>query len=129
MDGRVRRRFPAPIDPATRGKSPAAYWLLTGKSSAWPGHRQPPAPPPLGAPLRPTLRAVCTVYTAQAPHSSYRLRSVPTPSMVTSTMLPGFMEPTPTEVPQQMTSPACSVMSCEIALTMQSGGKKRSVTG
>ncbi len=69
--------------------------------------------PPTDGPV--PLRCLLLLY------SSYRLRSVPTPSIVTSTVLPGFMEPTPTEVPQQMTSPGCSVMSCDIALTIRSG--------
>jgi hypothetical protein len=39
------------------------------------------------------------------PVHSKRLANVPMPSMDTSTVLPGFIEPTPTEVPQQITSP------------------------
>src|SRR3989344_1098703 len=35
----------------------------------------------------------------------YSLDSVPMPSMTISTLLPGFIEPTPTDVPQEMTSP------------------------
>ena len=44
------------------------------------------------------------------------------PPIVTSTVLPGFMEPTPTDVPQQITSPGCNVMSWEIMLTILAGG-------
>ncbi len=60
---------------------------------------------------------------------SKRLVSVPMPSMTTLTVLPGFIEPTPTDVPQAMTSPASSVMSCEIRLASFAGGKMISATG
>ncbi len=51
------------------------------------------------------------------------------PSISTSTRLPGFIEPTPTEVPHRITSPGKSVMSCEIRLTSCSTGKRMSLTG
>ncbi len=59
----------------------------------------------------------------------YSLDSVPMPSMTISTLLPGFIEPTPTEVPQQITSPGYSVMSREIRLTICAGLKIMSPTG
>jgi hypothetical protein len=49
--------------------------------------------------------------------------------MVTVIVLPGFMEPTPMDVPQQMTSPASNVISWEIMLTIFGGGKIMSLTG
>ena len=45
------------------------------------------------------------------------------------TVLPGFIDPTPTDVPQAMTSPASSVMSCEIRLTNLIGSKIMSDNG
>jgi len=40
------------------------------------------------------------------------------PSIATVTLLIGsFIDPTPSDVPQQMMSPGSSVMSCEILLT------------
>ena len=58
------------------------------------------------------------------------LLSVPTPSIDTSTVFVGFfIAPTPTEVPQAMTSPGMSVMSCESRLTSLAGGKIMSLTG
>jgi hypothetical protein len=46
------------------------------------------------------------------------LVSSPMPSIATVTLLIGsFMDPTPSDVPQQMMSPGSSVMSCEILLT------------
>ena len=39
------------------------------------------------------------------------------PSMTMDTVLPGFIEPTPTDVPQAMTSPASKVRSREMRLT------------
>src|SRR5664279_422848 len=62
-------------------------------------------------------------------HESNGLVRVPIPSITMLTVLPGFMEPTPTEVPQAMTSPASSVMSCEMRLTSRSGAKMTSVNG
>ena len=45
------------------------------------------------------------------------------PSISTSTVLPGFIEPTPTEVPHRITSPGNSVMSAEIRLTSRATEK------
>jgi hypothetical protein len=59
-------------------------------------------------------------------HESNRFVSVPTPSMTMLTVLPGFIDPTPTDVPQAMTSPASSVMSCEMRLTNLTGSKMMS---
>ena len=42
---------------------------------------------------------------------------------------PGFIDPTPTDVPQAMTSPASSVMSCEMTLTNVTGAKMMSDNG
>ena len=51
-------------------------------------------------------------------HALYSLVSSPMPSIATVTVLTGsFMDPTPSDVPQQMMSPGSSVMSCEILLT------------
>ena len=129
-DGRARIQTPSPADhghgdspPGStvvrRGGDPAVFRLVARGTVAR------GSPPPSGAAQPGGLHRL----PGADSYSSYRFRSVPIPSMVTSTVLPGFIEPTPTEVPQQMTSPGCSVMSCEIALTMRSGGKKRSVTG
>ena len=64
---------------------------------------------------------------------SWRIRngcsSVPMPSISTSTVLPGFIEPTPTEVPHRITSPGSSVMSCEIRLTSRGTEKRMSLIG
>ena len=60
---------------------------------------------------------------------SKRLVSVPMPSMTMLTLLPGFIEPTPTDVPQAITSPASSGMSCEIRLTRRAGEKMMSESG
>src|ERR1019366_1306142 len=60
---------------------------------------------------------------------SNRLVSVPMPSITMLTVLPGFIDPTPPDVPQAMPSPASSVMSCEIRLTSFAGGKIMSDTG
>src|SRR5216683_2442233 len=62
-------------------------------------------------------------------HESNRLVSAPMPSMTMLTVLPGFIDPTPTDVPQAMTSPASSVMSCETRLTSFSGAKMMSDKG
>ena len=51
------------------------------------------------------------------------LESVPNPSIVTSTVEPSGIEPTPSEVPQAMTSPGSSDMSCESRLTISAGGR------
>ena len=129
-DGRARIQTPSPAERGRgdsppestvvpRGGGPAVFRLVAGGTVAR------GSPPPSGAAQPGGLHRLPDA----ASYSSYRFRSVPIPSMVTSTVLPGFIEPTPTDVPQQMMSPGCSVMSCEIALTMRSGGKKRSVTG
>jgi hypothetical protein len=55
--------------------------------------------------------------------------SVPMPSISTSTVLPGFIDPTPIEVPQRMTSPGSRVMSWEIMLTSCSTEKRMSLIG
>ena len=39
------------------------------------------------------------------------------------------MAPTPTEVPQAITSPGSRVMSWDIRLTSRAGGKNMSLTG
>src|SRR2546421_12969635 len=54
---------------------------------------------------------------------------VPMPSITMLTLLPGVIAPTPTELPQAITSPASSVMSWEIRLTSFSGGKTMSESG
>jgi hypothetical protein len=54
---------------------------------------------------------------------SKRLSKCPTPSMMMLTLLPGFIEPTPTEAPQAMMSLASSDTSCEMRLTNFAGGK------
>jgi hypothetical protein len=51
------------------------------------------------------------------------------PAISTSTVQPGFMEPTPTEVPHRMTSPGSRVMSCEIRLTSCATEKRMSLIG
>lgn len=49
--------------------------------------------------------------------------SVPMPSIEISMRFDAsFMTPTPTDVPQQMTSPGSSVMSCEMRATISAGG-------
>ena len=45
------------------------------------------------------------------------------PSISTSTRLPGFIDPTPTEVPHRMTSPGKSVRSNEMSLTSRATEK------
>ena len=60
---------------------------------------------------------------------SKRLVSVPMPSIATSIVLPGFIFPAPTDVPQAITSPGISVMSREIALTRWAGFISMSLTG
>ena len=72
---------------------------------------------------------VCRFFQQEADQSSYLLTRWPTPSMTTSTVLPGFMEPTPTVVPQEMMSPGSRVMSWEIMLTSLNGRKIMSATG
>src|SRR6266581_5958180 len=57
------------------------------------------------------------------------LVSVPMPSITMLTVLPGVIAPTPTELPQAITSPTSSVMSWEIRLTSFSGGKTMSESG
>ena len=59
----------------------------------------------------------------------YSLNSLPTPSITTSTVLPGFIGIAPSEVPQRITSPGCSVMSCEISETSCTGLKIMSEKG
>jgi len=53
--------------------------------------------------------------------NDYRLNSLvnsPMPSIATVTLLTGsFIDPTPSDVPQQIRSPGNNVMSCEILLT------------
>src|SRR6202165_683672 len=53
--------------------------------------------------------------------NDYRLNSLvssPIPSIATVTLLIGsFIDPTPSDVPQQIRSPGNNVMSCEILLT------------
>jgi len=72
---------------------------------------------------------VCRLTVGKADQASYLLTRCPTPSITTSTVLPGFMEPTPTDVPQEMISPGSRVMSWEIMLTSLNGGKIMSATG
>ena len=58
------------------------------------------------------------------------LASVPMPSIVISIVFSAArMAPTPTEVPQAMTSPGKSVMSRDSRLTSRCGGKIMSLTG
>ena len=51
------------------------------------------------------------------------------PSITMLTVLPGFIEPTPTDVPQAITSPGSRVMSCETRLTSIEGAKMMSDNG
>src|ERR1700730_10605418 len=51
------------------------------------------------------------------------LTSEPTPSMVISTVDPSLIDPTPTDVPQAITSPGNSDISWEIRLTCAAGEK------
>src|SRR6202162_1014263 len=53
---------------------------------------------------------------------------VPMPSIETSTVAPSGIEPTPIEVPQAMTSPGSSDMSCEMRLTSSAGGRIMSLS-
>lgn len=55
--------------------------------------------------------------------------SVPIPSMMTSTVVFGFIGKTPNDVPQAIISPGFSVMSCEIALTSRGTPMIMSETG
>src|SRR5579863_3578700 len=66
----------------------------------------------------------------QAPQQNARIKSrvhasifasEPIPSMVTSTLEPSGIEPTPREVPQAITSPGSSDISREIRLTSSCG--------
>jgi hypothetical protein len=57
------------------------------------------------------------------------LLSLPIPVISTSIVLPGFIDPTPTEVPHKMMSPGFNVMSMEIRLTNCSTEKSMSLTG
>ena len=45
------------------------------------------------------------------------------PSISTSTALPGFIGSEPSEVPQRITSPGSSVMSCDSRDTSSAGAK------
>ena len=51
------------------------------------------------------------------------------PSISTSIVLPGRMEPTPTDVPHNSTSPGYKVMSFEILLTSSVTENTMSLTG
>src|ERR1039458_6226747 len=53
----------------------------------------------------------------------------PMPSIVTATLEPSAIEPTPSEVPQAITSPGSSDMSREIRLTSSSGENIMSESG
>jgi hypothetical protein len=71
--------------------------------------------------------------------SAYRLASQPTVNIQGlvsgytgpggKTVLPGFIGMAPSEVPQRITSPGCSVMSCEISETSCTGLKIMSEKG
>ena len=60
---------------------------------------------------------------------SNRLMSFPMPSISTSIVLPGRIEPTPTDVPHSRRSPGSNVMSWEIRLTSSATGNTMSLIG
>ena len=59
----------------------------------------------------------CNFHHMLPPVYSNRFLSLPMPSISISIVLPGRMEPTPTDVPHNRTSPGFNVMSFDIRLT------------
>ena len=111
LKARIRPSRGLPFQPEPRPAGKSRRW----RNGAWGSPRNPTcfAAPQDAEPWSALDQAA----------ARYSLASAPMPAITTSTVLPGFIGSAPSEVPQRITSPGTSVMSCEISDTSCAGLK------